>query len=166
MEKGVGDQVSDQAPVSWRPPGLETWPTDSLPQWRPASLEQLVPRVRKAKTKQDTGPSRVFSLLLCLGWRLSGKEGLPCKEQEQRGTGHCSCPLGLCLRQSRGKQAPDRPGAAAERVFREPGTRSLPVTLASWGGKLRPLQLSELSPKQSEMVPVCCHSLLPGRNGC
>lgn len=66
VEKGVGNQVSDQAPVSWRPPGLETLPTDSLPQWRPASLEQLVPRVRKAKTKQDTGPSRVFFRCCCV----------------------------------------------------------------------------------------------------
>lgn len=53
VEKGVGNQVSDQAPVSWRPPGLETLPTDSLPQWRPASLEQLVPRVRKVVPKPN-----------------------------------------------------------------------------------------------------------------
>lgn len=60
--------------------GLETWPVDSLPLWRPASLEQLVPRVRKAKQTEH----RTFqSFVVVLGWRLSGKEGLPCKEQEQ-----------------------------------------------------------------------------------
>lgn len=121
VEKGVGD--SHQQPSSSKL--ATTWP-GNMARRLPATVETCQSGAAGAKgeeSQNQTGHRTLQSfllLLLLLGWRLSGKEGLPCKEQEQRGTGRCSCPLGLCLRQSREKQAPERPGAAAEHVFREP----------------------------------------------
>lgn len=53
--------------------GLETWPTDSLPLWRPASLEQLVPRVRKAKTNRTQDPPEFSFVVVVFGLEIKWK---------------------------------------------------------------------------------------------